>query len=174
MTTSLDQLKQTGTVVVSDSGDFECECASSHCELLAHLSILDIQPSMPTSPRLLYSHSPFNLCWLELYRMPQQIPLWSWLLLVRLATAAWSTLPSSTESQRVEVLKIKLTLPLTALYVFTYSTTGSSVKLHSTSSLSLAKKFLLSSPGVFPLRLMPAFHSIRKQQKPRYPALSVA
>lgn len=24
MTTSLDQLKQTGTVVVSDSGDFEC------------------------------------------------------------------------------------------------------------------------------------------------------
>lgn len=26
MTTSLDALKQTGTVVVSDSGDFECEC----------------------------------------------------------------------------------------------------------------------------------------------------
>jgi hypothetical protein len=25
MTTSLDQLKQTGTIVVSDSGDFECE-----------------------------------------------------------------------------------------------------------------------------------------------------
>ena len=25
MTTSLDQLKQTGTVVVSDSGDFECK-----------------------------------------------------------------------------------------------------------------------------------------------------
>ena len=25
MTTSLDALKQTGTVVVSDSGDFECE-----------------------------------------------------------------------------------------------------------------------------------------------------
>ena len=25
MTTSLDYLKQTGTVVVSDSGDFECE-----------------------------------------------------------------------------------------------------------------------------------------------------
>ena len=27
MTTSLDLLKQTGTVVVSDSGDFECERA---------------------------------------------------------------------------------------------------------------------------------------------------
>jgi len=27
MTTSLDLLKQTGTVVVSDSGDFECEYA---------------------------------------------------------------------------------------------------------------------------------------------------
>ena len=26
MTTSLDYLKQTGTTVVSDSGDFECEC----------------------------------------------------------------------------------------------------------------------------------------------------
>ena len=25
MTTSLDQLKQTGTIVVSDSGDFACE-----------------------------------------------------------------------------------------------------------------------------------------------------
>lgn len=29
MTTALDQLKQTGTVVVSDSGDFECECSPS-------------------------------------------------------------------------------------------------------------------------------------------------
>lgn len=29
MTTSLDALKQTGTVVVSDSGDFECECRSA-------------------------------------------------------------------------------------------------------------------------------------------------
>ena len=29
MTTSLDALKQTGTVVVSDSGDFECECPQS-------------------------------------------------------------------------------------------------------------------------------------------------
>lgn len=28
MTTSLDQLKQTGTVVVSDSGDFECKLSS--------------------------------------------------------------------------------------------------------------------------------------------------
>ena len=30
MTTSLDQLKQTGTVVVSDSGDFECESKTSY------------------------------------------------------------------------------------------------------------------------------------------------
>ena len=30
MTTSLDYLKQTGTVVVSDSGDFECECYRIH------------------------------------------------------------------------------------------------------------------------------------------------
>lgn len=30
MTTSLDLLKQTGTVVVSDSGDFECTFAIVH------------------------------------------------------------------------------------------------------------------------------------------------
>lgn len=30
MTTSLDLLKQTGTVVVSDSGDFECMFAIAH------------------------------------------------------------------------------------------------------------------------------------------------
>jgi len=30
MTTSLDLLKQTGTVVVSDSGDFECTYAIVH------------------------------------------------------------------------------------------------------------------------------------------------
>ena len=29
MTTALDALKQTGTVVVSDSGDFECEHLSA-------------------------------------------------------------------------------------------------------------------------------------------------
>ena len=29
MTTALDALKQTGTVVVSDSGDFQCECCPS-------------------------------------------------------------------------------------------------------------------------------------------------
>jgi len=36
MTTSLDQLKQTGTVVVSDSGDFECgfSCFSKFLQLL--------------------------------------------------------------------------------------------------------------------------------------------
>ena len=34
MTTSLDALKQTGTVVVSDSGDFECEHSTSRLDLL--------------------------------------------------------------------------------------------------------------------------------------------
>ena len=29
MTTSLDQLKNTGTTVVSDSGDFACKCLNS-------------------------------------------------------------------------------------------------------------------------------------------------
>lgn len=33
MTTALDALKQTGTVVVSDSGDFECECDWRVCSL---------------------------------------------------------------------------------------------------------------------------------------------
>ena len=35
MTTSLDALKQTGTVVVSDSGDFECECRRALRSVLA-------------------------------------------------------------------------------------------------------------------------------------------
>jgi hypothetical protein len=37
MTTSLDQLKQTGTVVVSDSGDFECGF-SCFSEFFNHLN----------------------------------------------------------------------------------------------------------------------------------------
>lgn len=35
MSTSLDYLKQTGTVVVSDSGDFECERSGS---IAVHMS----------------------------------------------------------------------------------------------------------------------------------------
>jgi hypothetical protein len=37
MTTSLDQLKQTGTVVVSDSGDFEC-APWSFSECITHIT----------------------------------------------------------------------------------------------------------------------------------------
>jgi hypothetical protein len=39
MSTSLDQLKETGTVVVSDSGDFECEHAFSVLISPAYLCI---------------------------------------------------------------------------------------------------------------------------------------
>lgn len=38
MTTSLDHLKQTGTVVVSDSGDFECESSSSSIQHIRYLT----------------------------------------------------------------------------------------------------------------------------------------
>lgn len=47
MTTSLDQLKQTGTVVVSDSGDFECKFIQLSIESIA--IFIDFQPSTSTS-----------------------------------------------------------------------------------------------------------------------------
>lgn len=49
MSNSLDQLKATGTVVVSDSGDFECkyaELAQFSAELTSSMQL-----SMFTSPR---------------------------------------------------------------------------------------------------------------------------
>ena len=64
-------------------------------------------------------HRLVNCYWLNLCRMPLQIHLWSWPLLVRPATAVWSTPLFSTESRRVEVLRTKRTLRLTALYAFT-------------------------------------------------------
>ena len=60
-----------------------------------------------------------NWYWLNLCRMPRQTHLWSWPLLVRLAIAVWSMPLFSTESRRVEALRIKRTLRLTALYAFT-------------------------------------------------------
>ena len=61
MSTSLDYLKATGTVVVSDSGDFECKPTSQPDFILLsvllitnryrQLSLRSLQPSMPTSPR---------------------------------------------------------------------------------------------------------------------------
>ena len=54
MSTSLDYLKDTGTVVVSDSGDFECELASSALISLVHT--LCSQLSMSTSLRFTLIH----------------------------------------------------------------------------------------------------------------------
>ena len=65
MTTSLDYLKQTGTVVVSDSGDFESELVSS---TLFTSTLIDasMQRSMSTSLRSSSSTSIYRLYWLEL------------------------------------------------------------------------------------------------------------
>ena len=49
MSTSLDQLKATGTVVVSDSGDFECKW-TEFTQISAELTSW-MQLSMFTSPR---------------------------------------------------------------------------------------------------------------------------
>lgn len=53
MTTSLDLLKQTGTTVVSDSGDFECQFPFHFC--IQHPLIVSMQPSMSTSHKLVIS-----------------------------------------------------------------------------------------------------------------------
>ena len=170
MTTSLDYLRQTGTVLVCDSGDFECEsapsgfsidfCCSSWC------SYWWIQPSGYLD---LLVHWFVNLYSLKLCRILQQILLWSWLLLVFPSTAVWLMLPLSTENRRVEVLRNKLIMRLTASYDFyPLGLMGVTIKFYFTSLLSLAKKFLLLSLDVFPPRSMPVFHSTRKQQRPRY------
>jgi transaldolase len=58
MTTSLDHLKQTGTVVVSDSGDFACECALSETPSLSASRVVS-QPSMSTNLR--HDHLDFDI-----------------------------------------------------------------------------------------------------------------
>ena len=59
MTTSLDQLKQTGTVVVSDSGDFECGF-SCFSEFFNHLNFretaIDVYKPQASSKGLAVSH----------------------------------------------------------------------------------------------------------------------
>ena len=59
MTTSLDYLRQTGTILVCDSGDFECECGFNIFNLISilipvvHICILvSIQLSVTTTLRL--------------------------------------------------------------------------------------------------------------------------
>ncbi len=75
MPTSLDQLKQTGTVVVSDSGDFECAFlvfvllgvlrSLNVCELA-----IDVYKPQASSKGLAVSHHGLGLC---SHRMQQQI-----------------------------------------------------------------------------------------------------
>ena len=57
--TSLDYLKQTGTVVVSDSGDFECKRAS--LTLISPRSFLHSQLSMSTSLRFTLIHTALSI-----------------------------------------------------------------------------------------------------------------
>ncbi len=73
MTTSLDQLKQTGTVVVSDSGDFECGflCFSEFfTRLIFHETAIDVYKPQASSKGLVISHHSLGLC---SHRMRQQI-----------------------------------------------------------------------------------------------------
>ena len=158
MTTSLDYLRQTGTVLVCDSGDFECESAPSGFSIdfrcSSWCSYWWIQPSGYLD---LLVHWFVNLYSLKLCRILQQILLWSWLLLVFPSMAVWLMLPLSTENRRVEVLRNKLIMRLTASYDFLNpSLSWWEISIDSlfyfTSLLSLAKKFLLLFPAVFPLR----------------------